>query len=258
MLFRNFLAVIFAFLFPFELLWAADGQSRQNSLGESPPEGMVLVPEGRGSGIWKGQKSIKWTIEKPFLIDQFEVTVGSYRVYLEPLGEVLKRDLTPAYFEQVIFPKHADFPVVGVTWRQAMLYCKAMGKRLPTSAEWKMAAVRKGDKKAGPGGVAFLNLDDLGKSHSSTTGELFKPFFVYRDGVRPAGSVLEDVSAFGAYDMASSVSEWVEWTNKDFPTRAISGRFSKSLGPNPSANTELLDHGGRFWLGFRCAKDVAE
>ena len=81
---------------------------------------------------------------------------------------------------------------------------------------------------------------------------------MYRDGVRPVGSVPEDISAHGAYDMASSVSEWVEWTNTDFPTRAISGRYSKSLGPHPPVNTELLDHGGRFWLGFRCAKDVPQ
>ncbi|GJL61899.1 MAG: hypothetical protein NPIRA04_05530 [Nitrospirales bacterium] len=256
MLFKTILLGILALLHPFEFSWAADSQSGIRSLANSPPEGMVLVPAGDGIGLWLGQMSIKWTIEQPFLIDQFEVTVEDYRNYLDPIGNVLKRDLAPAYFEQAEVSKHAKYPVVGVTWRQAMLYCRAVGKRLPTSAEWKMAAVRRGDEKVGSGGVAFLNLDELGKRQSSTEVELSTPFYVYRDGVRPVGSMSEDVSAHGAYDLAGSVSEWVQGGSKEFHTQEVIGPFSKRLGPNFFVRTEVLDHGGRFWLGFRCAKDV--
>ncbi|GJL52949.1 MAG: hypothetical protein NPIRA02_00810 [Nitrospirales bacterium] len=208
--------------------------------------------------MWLGQMSIKWSIEKPFFIDQFESTVGEYKKYLDSLGRVPKRDLTPAYLEQAELPRHADFPVVGVTWRQASLYCKAMGKRLPTGAEWKMAAVRKGNEKAGPGDLPLLDLDQLGKSQSSTKIELPAPFFVYEQGLRKVGSNPEDVSAYGVNDMASSVSEWLAWTNKESNARDLIGRLPKILGPASFSNTLVEDHGGRFWLGFRCAKDIAQ
>ena len=162
MLFKTFLLGLLALLHPFDFSWAGDGQNENGSLVQAPPEGMVLVPAGKGSGVWMAQESIKWNIPKSFYIDKFEITVGQYNKYLRSLGKVLKRDRTPAYFEQADVVKHSTLPVVGISWQQTMLYCKAMGKRLPVGSEWKMAAVRKGDEKAGPNDTAFLNLDRIG------------------------------------------------------------------------------------------------
>ncbi|HBP89214.1 MAG TPA: hypothetical protein DD706_16120 [Nitrospiraceae bacterium] len=256
MLTRIFLSSILALLFPYEFSLATDVQSGTGRIAKSPPGEMMLIPAGKGVTRWGGQIFRKLIFDRPFYVDKFEVTVEEYDKYLSPKGKVQKRDLTPAYFEQAELPKHAKYPVVGVTWRQAELYCKAMGKRLPANVEWMMAAVRKGDETAGPGGVALFDLDELGKSQSSMKVEIRKPFHVYDQGLRPVGSFLDDVSTYGVYDMASSVSEWLDWTDKKHDTRELIGRFSKSLGPAFHSLTHVEDHGGRFWLGFRCAKDV--
>lgn len=258
MLIKIFLLGLLALVVPSEPPWAADGQSGSGLVVQSPPEGMVLVPAGSGIEWWEGKVIGKWRVKSPFFIDKFEITVGDYFEYLEPKREIRKRDLAPAYFEQADLDKHSKFPVVGVTWRQALLYCKSIEKRLPTNVEWMMASLRKEDLVAGPGGTARFNENVLGKNQSSTKVELKRPFFVYDQGLTAVGSDESDVSAYGVKDMGGSVSEWVEWTNRDFPTRRIFGRYSKRLGSNFFLTTELEDHGGRYWLGFRCAKDVTE
>jgi len=219
---------------------------------------MVFVPGGRGVIWWKNDIIGNWSVKKSFFIDKFEITIREYRKYLEPLSKVQKRDLTPTYWEQTKVPQHNKFPVIGVSWRQAALYCKAMAKRLPASVEWMMAAVRKGEESAGPKGVARFNEDKLSTIDSTTQVELSTPFFVYGEGLRPVGSVEGDVSAFGVFDMAGGVSEWLEWSNKEHNMRSIIGPHSKSLGPISHRLTHVEDHGGRFWLGFRCAKDVSQ
>lgn len=258
MLFRVLLFGLLALLFPFELSWAKADQSGDSATAKLPPEWMVLIPAGKGIEWWDGIVFSHWIVKTPFLIDRFEVTVGEYREYLDPQPEIRRRDLSPAYIEQTDLLKHSRLPVVGVTWRQASLYCKSVGKRLPENVEWMMAALRKEDLKAGPGGIARFNKDTFGKERSSEKVILKRPYFVYEQGLQDVGSDKNDVSAYDVHDMGGSVSEWVEWTNIDFPTRKIFGRFSKSLGPNFFSATELEDHGGRFWLGFRCAKDFKE
>ena len=39
-----------------------------------------------------------------------------------------------------MLPENSELPVVGISWEDARMYCRFLGKRLPTEAEWERAA----------------------------------------------------------------------------------------------------------------------
>jgi formylglycine-generating enzyme required for sulfatase activity len=85
-------------------------------------------------------------------------------------------------------------PAVITTWFQAQQACIAVGKRLPTNAEWQAAAAGTPDTGDADDHVRTCNTDGL-------------PF----DQV-PTGSRRRCVSSYGVYDMIGNVSELVaDW-----------------------------------------------
>ncbi len=71
-----------------------------------------------------------------FAIDKYEVTNADYARFVQATGA-----RTPWHWPQGKIPKGAErFPVSNVTWFEAGDYCKLVGKRLPTEAEWEKSA----------------------------------------------------------------------------------------------------------------------
>ncbi|OQX83550.1 MAG: hypothetical protein B6D63_06055 [Candidatus Latescibacteria bacterium 4484_7] len=156
-----------------------------------------------------------------------------------------------------------DYPVVNVSWSDAVAYAEWAGKRLPTESEWEYAA-RGGLKgKKYPWGNEIMHND---ANYWGTGG---RDSWEY---TAPVGSF--PPNGYGLYDMAGNVWEWcLDWYDKKY--------YSKSPERNPKGpdtGTYRVVRGGGWYggprdlrcadrnfdspegryspLGFRCAKDA--
>ena len=144
-------------------------------------------------------------------------------------------------------PGFENHPVIQVSWYGARAYCQAVGRRLPTEAEWEKAA-RGEDGRAYPWGDTAISCD-LANYWSQPNGCGGTPVAV---GSYPTGA-----SPYGALDMAGNVWEWTEdW----FDPAAQDARVVRSGSYLDQAAWATTFHRHRALpvnqyahTGFRCA-----
>jgi eukaryotic-like serine/threonine-protein kinase len=131
-----------------------------------------------------------------FWMDQLEVTNAMFSLCVQagPCDppQDFKSQRRPEYFNN---PEFKDYPVIYVTWGQAIAYCSWAGRRLPTEAEWERAG-RGDDFRTFPWGED--KADGTLANFNMLVGD------TSRVGTYPAGA-----SSFGVLDMAGNVAEWV-------------------------------------------------
>lgn len=230
---------------------------------EKSPAGMVLIPGGTygiGQGWGKDHSPVHRIRIDAFYLDMFEVTNMEYYDFCMETGRRL-----PIFWEMDEFHCGLDYPdnpVVGVSWRDANAFAAWKGKRLPTEAEWEIAA------RGGLTGKKY----PTGNTIDTTTAN-YSERGITRGTTHIGSYVPND---YGLYDMCGNVAEWVaDWYAGDYyrtsPTenpqgpgkgkfRVIRGGGWHS-GPGCSQvhfRNALPQNWIDFNVGFRCAKDMGE
>ncbi len=229
------------------------------------PSDMVLIP---GSSISFNVSAADEFIPYPdvsmttkidtFLIDKYPVTNSQFYDFITNTG-YRPADTTGylRHWKSGTFRQGQDkYPVVYISYEDVEAYCLWSGKRLPTQAEWQLAA-QGTDERKWPWGNDF---------HGTLCNNAF-------DRPTPVDAFPKGQSPYGANDMVGNVWQmtndlYFNGTNYFMVIRGgsyykpESSRWYIKGGPQPLDRTQILLMVSQGFdrcatVGFRCAKDVA-
>lgn len=183
------------------------------------------------------------------------------------------------YFIPTRLQNLENHPVYGVTWYGANAYCQALGRRLPTEAEWEYAARGGGQNISYPWGNNF-SLDYANVRVPAVQAE--------GQTTAPVDSYVLGRNSLGLLNMAGNVAEWTnDWYDPNYYQTLSQQQQATGqaiLNPRgPAGGTTRVLRGGSFnalpffartyhrqdyypaterdndsyplWIGFRCAAD---
>lgn len=193
---------------------------------------MVTVPAGKF--IYQMEK------DKEDRIDLKEFSIMKY-----PVTNALYMEFDPNY--RPVYPdysSHADQPVIGINFYEAVVFSVWLGKRLPTEKEWEKAA-RGVDGRDYPWGEAcgyqsgYANTCDFLAGRTNSVTE-------YDQGISP----------YGCHDMSGNVWEWcVQINSSRYTTQKIvrGGSWLNYLVHSKCTYRNSFDPAERhLTVGLRC------
>lgn len=244
-------------------------------------EGMVVIPAGEFLMGSESGSAFESPVHKVYLdayyLDSAPVTnaqfaefinVTGYRTTAERLGHSNnnpdKNSQTPVItWRTFATPGREDHPVLYVSWYDADVYAKSIGKRLPTEAEWEKAARGNlegklfpwGDRPAVEGDTNWNRVQkDILSVPPTTPVKSFPP------------------NQYGLYEMSGNVWEWCsDWYLDEYyslspehnPQGPTTGQFRVRRGASWNVREDFrlrcANRGAmppdKFWpnMGFRCA-----
>jgi formylglycine-generating enzyme required for sulfatase activity len=203
----------------------------------------------------------------PYAIDATEVSVASY-MRCVAASACQRPSFAPGD------PRYdvPDYPITSVTWADAASYCAWAGGRLPTEAEWELAARGYEDDTFPWGKIWNPRLANHGAFADDPTDG--RDGFV---GLAPVGSFPDGATRSGILDLAGNAAEWVaDWYDRDEQQFGYArGAQVNPKGPSFGALGHVIRGGsyrdGAHWLraaarrastfaerevGFRCAASL--
>ncbi len=202
-----------------------------------------------------------------YSIDRDEVSLGEYLAYLARKKRHPPEEMQKLIWHVITVHSMSDatlarWPVLYVTWQDAVEFCTAQGKRLPTEAQWEKAA-------RGPNGLLF----PWGDAAPDSERAMFGQHHVHEIPILAAvDSLLPGRSPYGLHHMAGNVAEWVQdWFGLDFyaympgrnPVGPTNGRYRGVRGGSWKSKVIMLRAATRSGftpdqrsatIGFRCAQ----
>jgi formylglycine-generating enzyme required for sulfatase activity/dienelactone hydrolase len=219
-------------------------------------DGLVRVPGGSLPVNLSGFNSDSLVSIDEYWIDRSEVTNRSFKAFVDGGGYSNADnwhglDVRPAVFRDTTgrpgpstwinsgYPEgRADDPVGGVSWFEAVAYCRFRNEMLPTVQHWARAALAPREITA-PLGPAIVPLSNFGGK-----------------GPAPVGSHA-GMGPYGTFDMAGNVREWT-WNAASAGRRWILGGAWSDPSYMFSVPNSLPPEDRSPTNGFRCMRTAAQ
>jgi formylglycine-generating enzyme len=210
----------------------AEKRNRNTDADAQQPQQVMITKDT--AYVTENGKVVNTSITRP-LSSRFDF-LNTYIVAIYPDTTCWVNDFDNSYNDPYLHnyfshPAYNAYPVVGVSWDQAVAFChwrtfylnkslatrgqKAMEYRLPTEAEWELAARGKQENGRFPW-----------KSNKTSTerGCYYANFKPSKGGFSEDGNLITSKVAsyppneYGLYDMAGNVSEWTStnWSESGF------------------------------------------
>jgi iron(II)-dependent oxidoreductase len=251
------------------------------------PEGMVRIPAGTFTmNVANGDEFVSYPKEgfpklfdmKGFFMDKFPVTNKQFQQFFRETN--YKPADTANFLKHWIDRKpkkgEENFPVVYVSYEDALAYASWAGKRLPTEAEWQYAA-QTSDGRAWPWGNDTKQKGEASKSISTTLtlvdyGIPDEKYCNSGDGkLYAVGKYKKGSNPFGLMDLVGSVWQMTnDWYQNDtYQFILLKGGsyyypgnswWYVQGGPKPLQYRQMLLRLSQGFernaaVGFRCVKD---
>jgi formylglycine-generating enzyme required for sulfatase activity len=206
---------------------------------------VAVIPAGSfnmGSEQNKEEKPVHRVEVDGFLLMKAEVTNAQFAKFAQETNH--RRPPDPAWAKGYA-TTHADLPVLGVAYDDAVAFCKWLAQktgavvRLPTEAEWEYAAVGGKDNLAYPWG--FEKPKVKARYNGNTP-----------PGAKTAAANAYAPNAFGLVNMSGNAAEWVH----DYYSETFYRASPKRNPAGPPAGLERVLRGGSYKTGeneVRCA-----
>jgi formylglycine-generating enzyme required for sulfatase activity len=228
------------------------------------PDGMACVPGGAFTlGVPEGEDEHRCA--QPDMFPDNPATYPAEEVWVETFYMKLT-EVTNSEYEACVAarecddagPQYMDFSadqqaITGVNWYHASQYCAWIGGRLPTEAEWELAA-RGPDGETHPWGDEESNCelaiiyDESGRSCGRE-----------KRGSRPEAGRVNEVAAraagrYGLFDMMGNAEEWVaDWWSESYDACGADCQGVNPMGPCQGAeecegyNRRVVRGGSWYW-----------